>query len=191
MKIHGLLLRNLLYRGFLHTGYTVCKCIISPYSVLINTSHNSPAINNQQTNQPINQWTTHPPTSMEQSLSSEVNRSSAWQENPRSLRNPKFNYHIHNSPPLIPDWATSVQSTSSQPTSFKIHPNITLPSMFKPFTCPLLLSFTHQNSVCTSHLLLHTFYTCVSKQNKLNVVINPPEMSEYGYESRRSNVIFI
>jgi len=79
--------------------------------------------------------------SMEQRPSWEANRSSANQEIPRILQNPKFHYRIHN------------------PTShfLNIHLNITLPSTPGSPTWPLSLRFPHQNPVHASHLP-HTRY---------------------------------
>ena len=58
-------------------------------------------------------------TSKEQNPSWEAKSSSAIQEIPRILRNPNVRYRIYKSPPPDPSWATSIQSTSPHPISWR------------------------------------------------------------------------
>jgi hypothetical protein len=65
---------------------------------------------------------------MEQSPSGEANRSSASQEIPRVLWNPKVHYRTHKSPPPVPilsfSWEPLVNMLSSTPQNYvKVHGN--------------------------------------------------------------------
>ena len=93
------------------------------------------------------------PSNWTQQSHSEANSSSASQEIPSILWNPKIQYCIHNSPPL-----SQVNAVLASPSPIlKIHFNIILPYMARSSEWSISLKFPHQNPVYTS-LLLHTCY---------------------------------
>ena len=94
--------------------------------------------------------------SMKQSPSWEVNILSASQEILRILLTPKVHYRIHKCPPPSLFWASSNQSTSPHPTSWRSILILSPIYAWVPKWC-LSLRFPHQNPVYTSRLP-HTRY---------------------------------
>ena len=88
---------------------------------------------------------------MGHSPSWKANSYSDAQDIPRTLRNPKVHYHIHNSQSIVPI-PRQINPVYSLPSDvFKIHFNIILPYKPRYSKCPLSFRFPHQNPVCTSH----------------------------------------
>ena len=90
--------------------------------------------------------------SMQHSPSSEANRSSASQEIPRILRNPKIHYRIYKCPPPI-HILSQINPVHVLTSHFlKINFNIILTPKHGPYKWLLSLRFPHQNPVHTSLL---------------------------------------
>jgi hypothetical protein len=108
-----------------------------------------------------------PLISTERNSSCEADSSSASQEIPRSLWNPKFHNRIHNSPPHVPI-LNQIYSVHTFPFHFNEDPfNIILSStpMFSKWS--LYLRSCHQNAVDTfpishSYYMLRSFHSSCS-----------------------------
>ena len=104
--------------------------------------------------------------SMDQSPSSEANRSSASQEIPRVLWNLMVNNRFCRIPPTVPivSQINSVYASLPLPPPshfLKIHLQIIFPSTPGSSKCCLSLRLTHQVPVCTSPFPIHATYSAL------------------------------
>ena len=101
-------------------------------------------------------WCGNQTNSMQQSPSWGVKRSSACQEIPRILRNPKVDFHIHKRLPTVPV-LRQINPEHSFPSHFlKIHCNVIFPSRLRSSKYSSFES-VYQNPVCTSPVT-HMFH---------------------------------
>jgi hypothetical protein len=98
-------------------------------------------------------------TSMEQSPSSEANSQSAGREIPRSLCNPQFHNHLHNSPLLVPIPNHTYPVYNFPPYFPNIHSNCNFPFMPMSNEWSLSFGFSHQSFLSTSYLSYACFMT--------------------------------
>jgi hypothetical protein len=104
---------------------------------------------------------------MEQSPSTEANRSSATQKIPRILWNPKVQHSIYKSPPPVPVLNQTYPIHALQTHFSKIHFNIILPPKPEPSKWSPSLGFP-QPQRCVHPHLLHTLHISVTNRVKCN-----------------------
>jgi len=98
----------------------------------------------------------------------EANNNSASQEIPRPLWNPKFYYHVNNSPPLVPIPSQMHPVHIFPPYFPKIHSNIIIPSTPWSSEWSLPFKFSKQNFVRMSHFS-HACYMFASNNFRWSV----------------------
>jgi len=81
----------------------------------------------------------------EQRPSSEANSHSGSQEIPHLLRNPKVHYHVHKSPPFVPNLSRMYPVNIFSPCFPKIRSNIIFPTTLWSSEWSLPFRFTGQN----------------------------------------------
>ena len=81
----------------------------------------------------------------------ETNGSSAMQEIPCNLMNPKVRYRVHNSPSFTPTVSHIIPIYALLPCFFNIRFNIILPPMPRCFKWPVFFRFLRQNPPRFSH----------------------------------------
>jgi len=99
---------------------------------------------------------------MDQSSSWEANGSSASQEIPRILWNPKVHCHIHKSPPPVSILSQINPVHAPDPTSWKFISILSSNLRFGSTKLPLFITFPYQNPVWAAPLPIHaTRYACL------------------------------
>ena len=104
---------------------------------------------------------------MQQSLSWEANSSSASQEIPHILHNPKVHYHTQKRPLTLPILSQSNPVHSSPFRFLKIHFNNIFPCMPSSSNWSLSVSSSHQNPAST----FHVYRTWNSHTIKINIIM--------------------